>query len=595
MAEAASPSRTEVVVTLGQPSLARFVQTSRVLSARTKAERLDLSSPTNTAYLDDLVHSQDAIARRIERTIPSARVRWRYRIVLDGLAVTLPASRLGELSRIPGVASVRPTAAYRVALQTSPELIGADQLWGLPDLTTAGEGIKIGIIDQGVDQVHPFFDPTGYSYPLGFPKGNTAYTTPKVIVARSFTPPGSTSPLETLPFADAGSQDDHGTHVAGIAAGDYDVVSSSGARVSGVAPRAYLGNYKALSINIGNYALIENATELIAAIEAAVSDGMDVINMSLGEIELDPARSIVDDAVDGAAAAGVVPVVSAGNEFEEYGRGSISTPGSAPGAISVAAATEGYVIAGFSSSGPTPLARTLKPDVTRAGSLDSLLGAPTRGDVGAVQRHEHGGTARRRRSRAAPAASSDLDRCADQVRPRADGRPGLHRHQPSNGGAHDPGRRRDDQPSARRQPAHLRESRLALVRARCAPGLPSARSVALTDAGGGSGPWAVSIAVQRAVERRHGHCTVVGDRARHARRASKRVEQRRRRRTSPASSCSRVDPTFGASRSGSEAKGPGSASPLRRSRRPASTRATRVRVRHESPRIATRTTRSGSV
>ncbi len=61
--------------------------------------------------------------------------------------------------------------------------------------------MKIGILDEGVDQAHPFFDPTGYVYPPGFPKGNTAFTTPKVIVARTFAPPGATSPIETLPFA----------------------------------------------------------------------------------------------------------------------------------------------------------------------------------------------------------------------------------------------------------------------------------------------------------------------------------------------------------------------------------------------------------
>ena len=144
------------------------------------------------------------------RTIPSARVRWRYSVVLDGLAVVVPRDRLAELGRIPGVASVsEERGAYRPALDKSPEVIGADQLWGLPSFSTAGNGIKIGIIDQGIDQKHSFFDPTGYSYPPGFPKGITSFTTPKVIVARTFTPPGTTSSLETLPFADAGSSDDH--------------------------------------------------------------------------------------------------------------------------------------------------------------------------------------------------------------------------------------------------------------------------------------------------------------------------------------------------------------------------------------------------
>src|SRR5690348_17944660 len=52
-------------------------------------------------------------------------------------------------------------------------------------LATAGQGIKIGLIDDGIDQAHPYFNPSGFSYPAGFPKGNTAYTTPKVKIGRA--------------------------------------------------------------------------------------------------------------------------------------------------------------------------------------------------------------------------------------------------------------------------------------------------------------------------------------------------------------------------------------------------------------------------
>ena len=63
---------------------------------------------------------------------------------------------------------------------------------------------------------------------------------------------------------------------------------------------------------------------------------MNVINLSLGEPEIEPSRDIVVQAIDAAAAAGVVPVVAAGNDFSDYGYGSISSPGNAPGAITVA-------------------------------------------------------------------------------------------------------------------------------------------------------------------------------------------------------------------------------------------------------------------
>ena len=244
-AHASAPSRTEVVITLDAPSLADFVQGSRVLTVQAKAQRLDLQSASSVSYLREL----DGQAER--RRAPD---RARHPVGDGPLAlpdrarrarVVLPTSQLSTLSRIGGVRAVYPDTKYHLALDTSPELIGADQLWGLPNFSTAGNGIKIGIIDEGIDQVHPFFNPAGYVYPPGFPKGNTAYTTPKVIAARAFPPPGETWQYANTPFDPLLS--DHATHVAGIAAGDYTVgaVARRGP-LSGVAPRAYLGNYKAL-------------------------------------------------------------------------------------------------------------------------------------------------------------------------------------------------------------------------------------------------------------------------------------------------------------------------------------------------------------
>ena len=99
---------------------------------------------------------------------------------------------------------------------------------------------------------------------------------------------------------------------------------------------------------------------------------MDVINLSLGEPEIEPSRDIVARALNAAAAAGVVPVVAAGNDFEEYGGGSVISPGTADKAITVAAVTSpdasgGSTLADFSSAGPTPLSLRLKPDISAPG------------------------------------------------------------------------------------------------------------------------------------------------------------------------------------------------------------------------------------
>ena len=94
--------------------------------------------------------------------------------------------------------------------------------------------------------------------------------------------------------------------------------------VSGIAPGAFIGNYKALTVPAESYnGLDGNSPEIAAAIEAAVRDGMDVINLSLGEPEVEPARDLVVRALNAAADAGVVPAVSAGNDFELFGRGSV--------------------------------------------------------------------------------------------------------------------------------------------------------------------------------------------------------------------------------------------------------------------------------
>src|SRR3954466_6245407 len=256
------------------------------------------------------------------------------------MAVVIPRSQLARLRAVAG-ATVWPSVTYRATLNRTPQLIGATTIWG-PTLATSGNGMKIGIIDDGLDQKHVFFAPGSFASPAGFPKGNTAFTTPKVIVARAFAPASTKWKYARTPFDPEESE--HATNVAGIAAGDHDTLAtlpSSRVRVSGIAPAAYLGNYKVLTVPTSDFGLDGNSPEIAKGIEEAVKDGMDVINLSLGEPEIEPTRDIVVAALDNAADAGVVPVIAAGNDFGDAGRGSIGSPGTAPKAITVAASTEG--------------------------------------------------------------------------------------------------------------------------------------------------------------------------------------------------------------------------------------------------------------
>ena len=338
---------------------------------------MGLRARRSPAYMRKLEAGQTQLERLIAQKVPSAQIRWRYRYVLDGLAVVVPRRQIRTLAKLPGVARVYRSVDYHPLLDESVPLIKAPQLWG-PTRATAGQGIKIGIIDDGVDQAHRFFSPAGFAMPPGFPKGNTAFTTAKVIVARAFPPPGATWKYSSRPFDPALSE--HATHVAGIAAGDYGATQHNGRPVSGVAPAAYIGNYKVLTVPTPDVGLNGNSPEIVKGIDAAVADGMDVINLSLGEPEIDPDRDLVVKAINAAADAGVVPAIAAGNDFGEFGFGSISSPGDAAKAITAAAVTKGAVIADFSSGGPNGIDLGFKPDVSAPG-VNILSSVPKGWDI----------------------------------------------------------------------------------------------------------------------------------------------------------------------------------------------------------------------
>jgi subtilisin family serine protease len=484
------PAMTEVVVTLDAPPLATAVRESRVLTARVRMARLDLASPSSAGYLHSLATAQRQVGSRITATIPQSSVTWHYEVVLNGLAVYLPRADLPRLAATPGVAKVWPNVTYRPLLDRSPQLIGAPQMWG-SDFSTAGNGVKIGIVDDGVDQAHPFFNPADYTMPPGFPKGNVQFTTPKVIAARAFSPPTNTWKYAKAPFDP--EQSEHATHVAGIAAGNYSAGAIPGrGPLSGVAPRAYLGNYKVLTVPTTNFGLNGNAPEIAAGIEAAVRDGMDVINLSLGEAEIEPSRDLVVAAINAAADAGVVPVIAAGNDFDDFGYGSVSSPGSAAKAITAAAVSKQLAIASFSSGGPTPVSLAMKPDVSAPGvditssvpphdgtwssfSGTSMAAPHVAGAVALLlQRHPTWTVAQVKSAlvttgKPVPTAAAELPTTREGG--------GLIQVPAANA------------PLLFAAPADLSFGELK-------PGASVTRSVDLTDAGGGGGTWAVAVAQQ---------------------------------------------------------------------------------------------------
>ena len=360
--------RIRVIAELASPPLATYG--ARGLLAAGARRRLDVHTRASRAYLRTLERQQAHAAARIHATLPHAHIGRRFAIVLNALTVSLPAAELPRLAADRAVSKVYPSVAYAPALDHSPALIGADVLHATAGAD--GTGIKIAVIDDGIDQSNPFFDPAGFAYPPGFPRGATRWTTPKVIVARVFPGPnaGAAGRLAVDP-----SSSFHGTHVAGIAAGDSDTTAPAGSDhptvsgLTGVAPRAWLGNYRVFTVPtpIGHVA---DTPEIVAAFEAAVKDGMDVVNFSGGGPEIDPASDALVTAVHDLAAAGVVPVIAAGNDRDDFGLGSAGSPGTAPDSISVGAVSDTHVFA--------PALR-----VTAADAPDTLRAVPFQGANGA--------------------------------------------------------------------------------------------------------------------------------------------------------------------------------------------------------------------
>ena len=372
-----------------------------------------------------------------------------------------------------------------------------------------------------------------------------------MIVARAFPPPGSMQPSARVAFAP--DDDSHGTHVAGIAAGNPNTVAGTRRIVSGVAPLAYIGNYKVFVRTDAGITPNANSPALVAGIEAAVADGMDVINFSGGEPEIEPSRDIVAHALDAAAAAGVASVFSAGNDYEEMGAGSVSSPASARRAIAVAAVeTTGTppksVHAYFSSVGPAAFSLLLKPDVAAPG-VDILSSVPgggwssfdgtsmasphVAGAVALLEQRHPSWTVDQVKSALVQTGTDATDEDGGALGPQFQG-----------GGVI--ALARADRPLLFARPTALS---LGLV----ARGSRSRGAIRLTDAGDGAGTWQVTQ-VRRAGRTRSSDPAA-------ARRPSRFPERSRtssasspasRRVTSTGTSSSGVGRTFGASRSSGE-------------------------------------------
>jgi minor extracellular serine protease Vpr len=341
------------------------------------AKREDMLSTAGTAYRAQLEARQrtimaDLASRRIQVTGSTATL-------INAIFVTAPASRVSEMLGIAGVAGVRPMHRFKPNLNAATQLMNAPAAWNIVGgQSNAGKGIKIGVLDSGIDQTHPAFQDSSLSMPAGFPKCDAVnqsvcsnFTNNKVIVARSYVPQLSTANVKDPNNPAAQSQPDdytprdrlgHGTAVASAAAANQNTGTVT---FTGMAPHAWLGNYKIYGSPRVNDFFTDEV--LIQALSDAMTDGMDIVNLSSGSLALTgavdtgaacglPAGQPCDPlaaAFEAAAQKGLVITVAVGNSGsdaffflnENYPYfNSISSPATAPSVIGVGATVNSHVL-----------------------------------------------------------------------------------------------------------------------------------------------------------------------------------------------------------------------------------------------------------
>src|SRR5436190_291209 len=310
--------------------------------------KIDFNRQAVRSYRAQLNQKRNEFKRWLRTNAPSARFTGEYDVALNAVAEELIGTPLATIAAAPMVQSAEYNVLYHPNLSESYKIINASDAWtAAGGRANAGAGIKIGDIDTGIDNTHPFFDPTGFSYPTGFPKCDAAdsashhkdqdcnYVSPKVIVAKVFYNKAKQQGL------DAQAIQDHGTHTAGIAAGvtgKTAVVNGvSIDDMSGIAPGAWLGNYNVFPDDVLN----ARSEDILNAVDAAIEDGMDVLNLSLGG-GFHGNNDLLANGLDNAVDAGLVVAVTAGNSGPKAG--TLESPGRTRKVITVAASTNQHFV-----------------------------------------------------------------------------------------------------------------------------------------------------------------------------------------------------------------------------------------------------------
>ena len=303
-------------------------------SSKTKpapGKKIDFNNSGVKAYRAQLSAQRNDFKAWLRANAPKAKVTGEYDIALNAVAVQLNGEALALIAGAPQALTAQYEGLY-YPTGSDPDLtiISAFHAWGRSGgAANAGTGIKVAIVDSGVDLTHPCFSDAGY--PAQSQLGDKRFTNNKVIAAKVFNNKAVSRGYTPEAI------DSHGTHVAGTVACNYQTPAVVDGvdipyDVSGVAPRALLGNYNVFPGEEGN----ARSEDIMNALEAAYADGFDIANMSLGGGAAG-VQDLLTMAVDNLDQANMVVAVASGNSGP--GHYTVESPGSAARALTAGAST----------------------------------------------------------------------------------------------------------------------------------------------------------------------------------------------------------------------------------------------------------------
>ncbi|CAA3011690.1 subtilisin-like protease [Olea europaea subsp. europaea] len=201
------------------------------------------------------------------------RMIYSYNNVIKGFAARLSPDEVKEMKKKPGFISALPQNVLSLHTTHTPNFLGLNENRGFWKDSNYGKGVIIGVLDSGIFPDHPSFNDYGMPAPPAKWKGkcefNDTSCNNKLIGAKNFSEEDST-PLD---------EDGHGTHTASTATGNFvkgaNIFGNANGTAVGIAPLAHLAIYKVCSASCPESAIL-------AAMDAAIDDGVDVLSISLG-------------------------------------------------------------------------------------------------------------------------------------------------------------------------------------------------------------------------------------------------------------------------------------------------------------------------